>query len=54
MSEETKNLAQNELSEQDLDNVAGGIANDGGCIPPLGPPIPTIPTGPKTPPPNSL
>jgi hypothetical protein len=58
MSEESKKTEKieqvAELSEQELDNVAGGIANDGGCISPLGPPIPTIPIGPQKPPPNSL
>jgi hypothetical protein len=54
MSEKTKKIEQDvkatELSEQDLDNVAGGVSGqDGGCIPlpkgwPHGPFIP--PTGP--------
>lgn len=54
MSEETKKVDRavtaTELSEQDLDNVAGGVnGQDGGCIPtlkgwPHGPVIP--PTGP--------
>ena len=59
MTEEIKNTKQTELSEQELDNIAGGVAgNDGGCIPtlpggrPKPPILPPSPFGTPTKPPT--
>jgi hypothetical protein len=52
MSEESKNVAQNELSEQDLDKVAGGAGTTSVAPPTIHPvigPAPTFGPVPTTP-----